>query len=133
MDGQLSAAHRSRQLLDLVDHEWMTDSLSDDDLHLPDVVEAAEELDDSAAVLTDSQGAAWSLSIGHRHSAASLARHADGGDARAISEADAAVSAALAPTIASTAANSVESPDGLRWTDLALAGFAATANRQPHQ
>jgi hypothetical protein len=129
MDGQLSDAHRTRQLLDLVDHAWLTDSLSDDELHLPDGAssEQVEEVDESssaAAVLTDREGASWSLSVG-KHSNSSLAASSSG-----LAPQNNQL-AFLAPGIGQTPSQ-VESADGLRWTDLALQGFASTAQKQPN-
>lgn len=66
MDGQLSSAHRSScRLLDLVDSDWLVDSLSDDDLHLSeaDLAPPVEEVDEQCAVVQDREGASWSLSV----------------------------------------------------------------------
>ena len=150
MDGQLSAAHRpSASLLDLVDDEWLCDSLSDDDLHLSDIGGSAliggavDEVDESAAVLQDRDGASWSLSVS-AHSASSLANASASGvntqTNNSISTPFGAgasgqqMQMAFAGSINAGAGSTsaVESADGLRWTDLALAGFAAQANKQPN-
>jgi len=125
-DSVLSAAHRVRPLLDLVDAEWAADALSDDDLCLPDEdagdtagtqQQAADdgEAEQDEAVLTDGQGVTWVLS---------LPKHAPGAahGQRPILAMEGA---------AGTAHAALESADGMRWLDLGLQGFAAQAERQP--
>ena len=128
MDSQLSSAHRARELLNVVDLEWQCDSLSDDDLHIPDeAIEpqpVADDSDDNAAVLTDAQGCTWSLSLPANTATGS----GSGSGARAPTV---TLGAAMVGLGVGTAHASLESADGLRWTDLGLQAFAAQAAKQP--
>ena len=138
-DAQLSSAHHARDLLDIVDPEWAADSLSDDDLYLPDFAHADvhqtdADSEDASAVLTDAQGVTWSMSLSTNTAPTSMGGGGGGGGVRPpLASTATAAHGALAMVGGVGAQSSFESADGMRWTDLGLQGFAASAARQPMQ
>lgn len=142
-DAHLSSAHYSRELLDIVDADWAASSLSDDDLYLPesahaDVHQTDADSEDASAVLTDAQGVTWSMSLASNTVATSSSSGGGGGGGvRPPLNAAAAAASASLSLVGGVGVggphSAVESADGLRWTDLGLQGFAASAARQPLQ
>lgn len=152
MDGTLSSVHRSRQLLDLVDPAWLIDSLSEDELHIndggngggggtnvdltPDEMHGQSDDGYGACILTDREGASWSLDIG-KHSHSELAASQSGlapsngpNDIHGLTTLGTFGSGFVNGASTNTG---FESADGLRWNDLALDGFIAAAQNQPNQ
>ena len=156
MDGEFSSLHRPRELVDLVDAEWFLDSLAPDDeldsiqhwnsnhLLMVEEMEASATAAAAAAaghnadnpqatpsILTDREGANWVLSI-TKHNRSAL-NHSMSGLCNYNPHHELTH---LLPGSGSTLtinSSNVESPDGLRWTDYALNGFARQANKQPNQ